>query len=265
MTSVVSHHTTFLGEIGERVSSAGAVVSCLRHTHGRRMPSHSHAAAYFSLLLRGGYREENGRNTIESTPMTMVFHPPETRHRDEVGPDGGVFLTIELPSVAQTFVSARRIDDTAAKLSALRLYHQMRTGSADPLSVENTVTALIGSLHEEERSPLDASWLTTAVEIIRTSFHEPLSISGIAAEVGVHPVHLSRVYRRRFGELPGDTIRRLRIEWAARVMAADGGRSLADIALAAGFSDQSHFTRCYRAETGAPPAASRRAFWNDER
>jgi transcriptional regulator GlxA family with amidase domain len=42
-------------------------------------------------------------------------------------------------------------------------------------------------------------------------------------------------------------------------MLTDAGRSLAEIAMAAGFSDQSHFTRCFRRQFGITPAAYRQA------
>jgi len=44
----------------------------------------------------------------------------------------------------------------------------------------------------------------------------------------------------------------LRLEWAAEELARDDAR-LADVALRAGFADQSHFTRLFRRHTGVTP------------
>jgi AraC family transcriptional regulator len=53
-------------------------------------------------------------------------------------------------------------------------------------------------------------------------------------------------------------VRRVRIERAAEQLGA-GDRPLAAVALAAGFSDQSHFCNVFRRLTGMSPSAYRRA------
>jgi AraC family transcriptional regulator len=85
----------------------------------------------------------------------------------------------------------------------------------------------------------------------------PLTVQSVAAEVGISPVRLSRAFRKAFGESLGSYQRRLRVaEACARLR--DEELSLAEIALAAGFTDQSHFTRVFRRLTGTTPAAFRR-------
>ena len=55
----------------------------------------------------------------------------------------------------------------------------------------------------------------------------------------------------------GTYVRRLRLNWAAAELARSDA-SLAQTALAAGFADQSHFTRAFRRYTGFTPSAYRR-------
>jgi AraC family transcriptional regulator len=59
----------------------------------------------------------------------------------------------------------------------------------------------------------------------------------------------------------GSYVRRLRLEWAAKELGRTDS-SLAAIALAAGFADQSHFTRAFKYQVGITPSvyrASRRS------
>src|SRR5687768_7824923 len=86
----------FLGEVREQCVTRRAVLTRLRHSAGRRLPRHVHGAPYLSLLIRGGYREETSRGTLEYEPLTLVSHPPETDHCDEIGPEGGTFFMVEL-------------------------------------------------------------------------------------------------------------------------------------------------------------------------
>lgn len=85
-----------------------------------------------------------------------------------------------------------------------------------------------------------------------------LSVSAIAADVGVHPVHLARVFRRAWGCSPGELLRWRRTEEASRLLLRTR-LPVADVAAAVGFVDQSHMTRAFHAAFGLTPGAWRRA------
>ena len=89
-------------------------------------------------------------------------------------------------------------------------------------------------------------------------FAEAITLDQIASTVGVHPGHLAREFRRYYRCTPGDYIRQLRVDRACRELSV-GDNSLAEVALAAGFSDQSHFATAFKRHTGLTPAAYRRA------
>src|SRR5438309_377932 len=82
--------------------------------------------------------------------------------------------------------------------------------------------------------------------------------STVSEAVGVHAVHLAREFRKHYGCTAGDYVRQLRIEYAFREIGRSGS-SLAEIASAAGFSDQSHFSKVFRRFTGMTPANYRAA------
>ena len=93
-------------------------------------------------------------------------------------------------------------------------------------------------------------------EVLHAQFQETLTHDDVAKLVGVHPVHLATVFRRHFGCTIGEYVRRLRIEFASRRIAASDD-SLCDVGLAAGFSDQSHFSKVFKQQTGMTPGQFR--------
>jgi AraC family transcriptional regulator len=101
----------------------------------------------------------------------------------------------------------------------------------------------------ERRRP---RWLSVVEDAIESSPAEPPSVSDLAALAGVHASHLLRTFRRHHGMTVANYARRRRIE-RARAEMATSTRPLAMIALDAGFSDQSHFTRVFRAAFGETP------------
>ena len=102
-------------------------------------------------------------------------------------------------------------------------------------------------------------WLLRARELLRdTCFGAaPRSVGEIAGELGVHPVHLARRFRTAFGLAPGEYLRRCRLDRARRMMQRTAA-PLAEIAAAAGFADQSHFSNAFRKQFGVTPRAFRR-------
>jgi AraC family transcriptional regulator len=83
-----------------------------------------------------------------------------------------------------------------------------------------------------------------------------LTLDDLSAVAGVHPVHLSRVFRRFQREGIGEYTRRLRVRASCRYL-LDHELPLAEISLLTGFADQSHFTREFRRITGLTPRAFR--------
>ena len=82
------------------------------------------------------------------------------------------------------------------------------------------------------------------IELLRERTPRSPSLTELAAEAGVHPGHLARAFRQRFGLTVCQYSRSLRLEWAASQLAGDA--TLVEVALQAGFADQSHFTREFR-------------------
>ena len=82
-------------------------------------------------------------------------------------------------------------------------------------------------------------------EVLRLKFDFHLTNRKIAESVGAARSSI------------GEYLRRLRIDRAAEQLAT-GSQPLAEIALAAGFADQSHFSNVFRRRVGMSPSAYRR-------
>ena len=100
------------------------------------------------------------------------------------------------------------------------------------------------------------SWLSQAHELIKSRFLEHLTLGDIAHTVGVHPVTLAREFRHHYDCTVGELVRRERIGFACRELLKPD-ESIADIAIAAGFYDQSHFAKTFKKLTGITPAEYR--------
>ena len=100
------------------------------------------------------------------------------------------------------------------------------------------------------------AWATELKTIIQDQIDTnlTLSLTGISNELNVNPAYVSREFSKYFDDLSfGEYIRKLRINKAiAYIETTD--YSLSEIAYLTGFSDQSHFTRIFKLETGIKPS-----------
>jgi AraC-like DNA-binding protein len=147
-------------------------------------------------------------------------------------------------------------------LLTARLYHELKqTDGFTSLAVEGLMLELIAetsrnyvTLPESNRP----KWLKQVEEILQARFPEQLTLVEIARSVKIHPTHLARVFHHHYGCTVGEYLRKLRIEHACSQLAATEA-PLVEIALEAGFYDQSHFSRSFKRSTGLTPTEYRTA------
>jgi AraC family transcriptional regulator len=136
-----------------------------------------------------------------------------------------------------------------------------RMDAASPLAIEGLLLELVAAasrLREQNGgSGRRPRWLEDARDLIHLELAARPSLGGLAQSVGVHPVTLARAFRLAFGCTVGEYVRSLRIERAAHQL-AQTDLPLAEIALGAGFADQSHFSNLFRRHMGLSPFKFRR-------
>jgi AraC-like DNA-binding protein len=94
--------------------------------------------------------------------------------------------------------------------------------------------------------------LHRVLEHIEAHLEEALRLEDLAATAGLSMFHFARAFRQSMGVAPHAHIRARRVA-RAQEMLRGREAALADIALACGFADQSHFTTAFRRATGTTP------------
>lgn len=110
---------------------------------------------------------------------------------------------------------------------------------------------------------LSSTWIDRAKDYVRASLDASPSLGAIAAELGLHPSHVAREFRRQTGTTVGTWARRVRCAEAARLLTETDER-LVTIASRCGFADQSHMGRAVRAFLGVTPQEYRLATRGDQ-
>ncbi len=95
-----------------------------------------------------------------------------------------------------------------------------------------------------------------ALAIIEARYAEPLTVGVLAREAGMAPSRFHEAFQRDTGETPAEKLAATRLDRAEELL-RETRLSIAEIALAVGFSDQSALTRGFRRRRGTTPAALR--------
>lgn len=109
-----------------------------------------------------------------------------------------------------------------------------------------------------ERPDPSSARLRRAVDYIEAHLDRELTLAELAGVACLSPFHFSRCFKRAFGVGPHRYLTQRRVE-RAKEMVLRSGQSLAAVAQAVGFADQSHFTAAFRRETGTTPGRFREA------
>lgn len=261
----------FFGRVRQERQVADCILTEYSYLPGTRVERHSHPLPYFNLILEGAYDETHRSQVRECKPFMLLFHPEGEVHTDRfLGTDCRIFsFELKRPWLERARQHSLGLEHrlefypgTAVSLAS-RLYRELyATDTASPLAVEGLLLEIVAEVARYSppgsgRKP--PRWLERAKELLDANFSETVSLGAVAEVAGVHPVHVSREFRRYYGQCVGDYVRRLRVEFACRELIASE-KPLVEIAAAAGFADQGHFTRSFKRSTGLTPARYRATF-----
>lgn len=188
-------------------------------------------------------------------------------HRSTVFPIGMRALFVDVPDA---WLQDRQIEplscgrydlvnDTRV-LAAIRIALELASGVAEAANVEESLLSLCAPeyLQNDLYARGEPKWLKTAEEFIDAEHGQQISLRKISAEIGVHPVHLARIFRKKHGRSIGGYITGVRVASALRKSA---DMPFGQAAVASGFADQSHFGRGVRKELNRAPQDVAEVLW----
>jgi len=238
-----------------------------------RLPLHTHERATVAVILSGSFDGLMRHASRPCPAATVLTEPPGEPHGNLFERAGAEVLTVQpdparldlLEPFAGVLSEVNHMRDLVVAAVARRAASEL--GAPDevtPFAVEGLILELLaltarlrgGPAASTERRP--PRWLGQARALLHDRYGERLTVTEVAEAVGVHPVHLTRVFRVHYGTSVGAYVRGLRLDWAAGQLTASG-QCIAEIALQAGFYDQSHFTRAFKRRFGLTPRAYRTA------
>lgn len=193
-------------------------------------------------------------------PGDVLLKSNTVAHEDRFSESGARVLSIAADDAefAQLRPTAalcwRRLRSASALRLALTLVDAAQAGDRQTLRL--AAADLLSEGDDTGKRRPAPRWLARLKEELETVGLKNVEMAARAAAAGVHPAHLSRVFRQCFGvsvtaHAQFHSMRRAYVALAR-------GASLSEAALEAGFYDQSHMSRVFRRVIGRTPGACRR-------
>ncbi|MER8638934.1 AraC family transcriptional regulator [Mesorhizobium sp. M0954] len=243
-----------------------------------RYDLHTHPTYVIALITSGCERIRIGRKSVLAPAGTIAVVNPEEWHDGERGADEGWAYRTFYPSVPLMSALARELGRDGAPVfsratiedsslaAALTAAHQDST-SPDTITAETSLLVALRRLivrhgdssgqAEEIESSGSQRRFSIYRDLVESELGSRLDLKRLAGAAGVTRFQVIRDFNKAIGLTPAAYIRDRRLRRASTLI--EQGFGLADAAIAAGFADQSHLSRTFRAMHGMTPGMFRKA------
>lgn len=237
--------------------SSGIIVRRVVDLSDARVPEHAHDWPVLSIFVLGGYlnRTEIGRCSIDGP--SAVLYRAGAAHRNTALSFGFEQIEIEfdpswlgrapVPSAPVSHWIGGRAGSMARSLA------QYCSGAISAAGIRAAIRQFMWAGRGAQERRL-APWVDVVSRRLRND--TSLKVRELAQRVGLHPSWVGSAYRQATGEGLLEAATRFRIEHASRLLRETEQR-YADVALEAGFYDQSHMNRSFRRLLRRLPTAVR--------
>lgn len=242
-------------------SFGGARSARVVHSGGQSIEEHHHDWACLTLHILGEAEEHYDGGQVALNGPSAVFHPVRAPHVDAVAEVGLETVSIQFDPAWVTrtgfpLATERTLAWRGGKIGAAA--RRLSGAWCDPRLSETALadeTLRFLKLALNAEAPHLPTWVGNLRK--RLCPLAPVQTQALAEREGLDLVRLARSYQVAFGEGLQETIRRKRVAAACSLLRSSD-QPLAEIAVAAGFCDQSHMNRNFRSFLGRTPLQVRR-------
>ncbi|MEQ9297277.1 MAG: AraC family transcriptional regulator [Cyclobacteriaceae bacterium] len=226
---------------------------------------HAHQNPMFSFVLYGGNIECRNSKTIERAAGSLNFYHAFEPHQNLYKSFPSKHISVEVESDFMLRHGLEEcdllIDEEAGGNSSFGFIKILKEATINDLdtssSIESLFLDLIGAKRFENRFRSSPRWVNDLRDLLNDIWNTNVSLQQLSEVVGVHPITISKNFRKYFHYTLGEYMRRLKIMRALELMHFHE-IPLTEVALRCGFSDQSHFIRVFKNMTGFGPMEYRR-------
>lgn len=221
---------------------------------------HSHSNAHITYFLKGGTTEKRkSGNKMVGSGSLLFYHSDELHlNQNTLFPSRNINIEVENHLLEGMNLSEGMIERSLenglhAKFLILKIFKETLT--ADAYSGDS-IMMLFSQLSDKSLSlkhyRTAPVWIKHVEELLNDCWNENPSLNDLSKVLQLNPITISKHFPKYFGCTFGEYMRRLKVD-RSLLLVQDSKNSLTEVAMQCGFSDQSHFIRTFKSQTGFLP------------
>jgi len=253
----------YTGEIIEKRALSEGIVSTAKYTpESCNREWHSHENLHLSYVFQGGGESQSNtraKMSLNTRFSDIYLYRAGEKHRWLPRPGVSKSINIELrPAFFENLIFDETRFESALernieiKFLMLKLQKEMLFADRESPETIRSLLYELGSSFSVKDTYKPPRWVGIAAEVLNDHWDKSVSLDELSVATGIHPVTISKYFRKHFFCTLGEYLRKLKIDRSLPLV-KDSKKSLTEIAMTCGFSDQSHFTRTFKNVTGFLP------------
>lgn len=247
----------YTGTLTKKVVTENFIISTTQYLKSNcETRLHSHKNQHICFLYLGA-DIECGENEVryQRKAGDLYFYDSGEPHRTVSTTKNSKNVNIELRNNALLNKGDLRTtleNHPNANILCLKILQEVHLNdNLTHVSLEQLCSQLI-YYFDKDTSRFRPDWACLLKEFLNDNWQETFSLLELAGVAGVHPVTISKNFRKYFNCSYREYVRKLKIKNSIRFI-KNSKLSLTEISLHCGFSDQSHFTRNFKQQTNFLP------------
>lgn len=218
-------------------------------------PWHYHENPYFMFVLHGNMLDYSKRTKTLLPAGSLMFNNWQEQHYGVRHSAEAVGFHLEFERSwfnkhgidLEIFEGSQKIENPHIQFLISKIYFEFLL--SDGYSAVSTDLLLLQicdalNIKKHDLSNSIPNWVPKLKEILHYDCTD-ITLQSLSKELGVHPVHISRVAPKYLSVSLGEYIRKVKLNKAISYL-LDSDKSLVEIAYHAGFSDQSNFNHVFK-------------------
>ncbi|MFD1550825.1 AraC family transcriptional regulator [Putridiphycobacter roseus] len=251
----------FYGKHYKKSTFENIIITDTEYTHSK-VDWHYHETPYFTYLLQGKLFESNKKESYLLEPGSLLFHnwqdahynikPPQYTRGFHIELNENWFSNVDIEMI--DFEGSMQLKSPWIKNLVNQIFLESKINDQySNLSIETALIDIFGTIKKTENKILKRPiWVNRLQELLLEE-NRSYSLKNLSGILEIHPVHLSREFRRYFGTTLGNYMRLIKLNKAFHLLALNQF-SLTEICYQCGFYDQSHFINNFKSVYHTTPS-----------
>lgn len=250
----------YTGSVTHRTRTDNVMFSKTRYAIGQYEGGlHYHENPHVSFVFQGGDVEKRNGNSYERRAGDLFYYDAGESHHTISRTQSSQNLNIEFEKyffidneICTSQIANSIAKNQDAKFLVIKILEELRYQDKNS---KDCIAFLILDLISHVKKNFTISlpnWAKNLSDLLNDRWDEQIPLKELSVIIGVHPITISKYFRKYFLCTYGEYMRKLKIDKSISLI-RNSGMTLTEISYQCGFVDQSHFTRNFKKLTGFLP------------